>query len=116
VLAIEDANLAEAIRFIRQHACDGIKIRDVLRAVPQSRRIFESRFKKLLGRTPHEEILRVQLDRAKMFLAETALPLAQIAERTGFSHAEYFSAVFKRHLKMPPSRYRALNRDRRPVR
>jgi LacI family transcriptional regulator len=115
VLAIEDINLVQAIRFIRQHACDGIKIKDVLRAVPQSRRIFESRFKKLLGRTPHEEILRVQLDRARMLLAETALPLSQIAERTGFSHSEYLSAVFKKRLKMPPSHYRALNRDRRAV-
>lgn len=112
VLAIEDANLVRAIRFIRERACTGISVKDVLRAAPQSRRILESRFKKLLGRTPHEEILRVQLDRAKMLLAETKLSMSQIAERSGFTHVEYFSAVFKREVGSPPSRYRALNRGR----
>ncbi len=84
----------------------------MLRAVPQSRRILEGRFKKLVGRTPHEEILRVQIDRAKVLLAETELPMAQIAERAGFAHVEYFSAVFKREAGSPPSRYRAQNRGR----
>lgn len=112
VLAIEDANLVRAIRFIRERACTGISVKDVLRAAPQSRRILEGRFKKLIGRTPHEEILRVQLDRAKLLLAETELSMAQIAERSGFTHVEYFSAVFKREVGSPPSRYRALNRGR----
>lgn len=111
-LAIEDSNLVRAIRYIRDHACEGISVKDVLRAVPQSRRILESRFKKLVGRTPHEEILRVQIDRAKVLLAETELPMAQIAERAGFAHVEYFSAVFKREAGSPPSRYRAQNRGR----
>ena len=113
VLAIDDANLVRAIRFIRERACEGISVKDVLRAAPQSRRVLESRFKKSLGRTPHEEILRVQLDRARMLLAETDLPMAQIAERTGFKHVEYFSVVFKRDTGSPPSRYRAMNRGRR---
>lgn len=110
VLAIEDANVARALRFIREHACEGIRVKDVLRAVPQSRRVLETRFQKLIGRTPHDEILRVQLDRARSLLAETDLPLALIAERAGFSHAEYLSVVFKKHLGMPPSRFRAINR------
>lgn len=109
-LAIEDANLVRAIRFIREHACEGISVKDVLRAVPQSRRILESRFKKLVGRTPHDEILRVQLDRAKVLLAETDLPMVTVAERSGFAHVEYFSAVFKRETGCPPGRYRTANR------
>src|SRR5690606_26395850 len=56
VLAIDDPNVARAIHFIRQHACTGIKVKDVLRAVPHSRTLLEARFKRLLGRTPHEEI------------------------------------------------------------
>lgn len=111
-LAIEDANLVRAIRYIREHACEGISVKDVLRAVPQSRRVLESRFKKQLGRTPHEEILRVQLDRARLLLTETELSMAQIAERSGFKHVEYFSAVFKREVGSPPSRYRSENRGR----
>jgi LacI family transcriptional regulator len=110
VLAIEDRHVVQAVRFIRERACDGINVSDVLKAVPQSRRLLEARFKKLIGRTPHEEILRVQLNRARELLASTDLSLEAIAERTGFVHSEYLSVAFKREIGTPPSRYRALNR------
>lgn len=110
VLAIDDRNVARAVHYIRQHACTGITVQDVLKAVPQSRRLLESRFRKLIGRTPHEEILRVKLDRVKQFLTETDLSLEQIADRTGFSHVEYLTVAFKREVGMPPSKFRSVNR------
>lgn len=112
VLAMEDRNIANAVRFIRAHACEGIRVRDVLKAVPQSRRRLEEQFRKLIGRTPQAEITRVQLNRAKLLLAETDLPLDAIAGKAGFEHAEYLSVVFKRVFGMPPSHYRALNQQK----
>ncbi len=109
ILAIDDPNVVRAIRYIREHACEGIRVKDVLRAMPQSRRILESRFHKFIGHTPHDEILRVQLDRARALLTETRLPLAEVAQRAGFAHQEYLSVVFKKHTGMPPSQYRRLN-------
>jgi LacI family transcriptional regulator len=96
VLAVDDRDVARAVQFIREHACGGINVADVLRAVPLSRRVLEQRFRRLLGHTPHEEILHVRLDRVKQLLAETDLPLYLIADRTGFEHVEYLSVVFKR--------------------
>lgn len=110
VLAISDRNIARAIHYIRQHACSGINVQDVIKAVPQSRRLLEQRFKKLIGRTPHEEIIRVQLDRVKDLLSRTNFSLEEVAERAGFSHVEYLSVVFKREIGMPPSKYRTLNK------
>jgi len=107
VLAIDDRDLAQAIRFIREHACDGIAVSDVLRVVPLSRRAFEKRFLDRLGRTPHQEILRLKVARAEQLLAETDLRLAAIAERTGFRHAEYLSVAFKRATGRTPGRFRA---------
>lgn len=109
-LAIADPHVVRAIRFIREQACDGIGVDDVLRAVPQSRRQFEHRFARLVGRTPHAEILRVRMNRVKELLAGTDLPLETIAERTGFEHPEYLSVVFKREIGLAPSRYRRENR------
>jgi LacI family transcriptional regulator len=110
VLVIEDRNVARAVHYIRQHACDGIQVKDVLRVVPQSRTLLESRFKRLIGRTPHEEILRVRLARVKELLVETDLSLDQIAERTAFNHVEYLSVAFRREIGIPPSQFRAQNR------
>ncbi len=109
VLAIEDPHVSRAVRFIRARACEGINVKDVLRAVPQGRRLLEARFKKLLGRTPHEEILRVQINRVRQLLIETELPLAAIAERTGFEHVEYLGVVFKRETGRTPGAYRVQN-------
>jgi LacI family transcriptional regulator len=110
VLVIEDRNVARAVHYIRQHACSGIQVKDILRVVPQSRTLLESRFKRLIGRTPHEEILRVRLNRVKELLVETDLSLDEIAERTGFNHVEYLSVAFRREIGIPPSQFRAQNR------
>lgn len=106
VLAIEDRDVSEAIRLIREHACRGIRVSDLLKVIPISRRVLESRFKNLIGHTPHDEILRVRIDRARMLLSETNLKLAQVAQRTGFPHTEYLTVVFKRKTGVPPSLYR----------
>jgi len=104
--APELQNLRRGLR----DACDGIGVDDVLATVHQSRRAFERCFAKLVGRTPHEEILRVRMNRVRELLAGTDLSLEAIAERTGFDHPEYLSVVFKRETGVMPSRYRRENR------
>lgn len=106
VLAIADPDIAAALRFIRERACDGIKVTDILAAVPLSRRVLEDRFKKLLGRSPHEEIERLRIERVKQLLTETDLSLAAIARRAGYEHTEYLSVAFKRAEGVPPSEFR----------
>ena len=105
-LAVEDADLATAVRFIRENACAGISVADVVAQVPLSRRVFEARFRKVLGRTPHAEILRVRLERVKLLLARGDLSLDTIARRTGFRHGVYLSAMFKRELGETPGQFR----------
>ena len=86
VLAIDDSQVAAAVRIIRQRACDGITVDDVLQQVPMSRSVLERRFRRYLKRSPQEEIRSVQLKRIKQLLAETDLPLEKIATLTGFTH------------------------------
>jgi LacI family transcriptional regulator len=109
VLAIEDREIASVVRYIRTHACSGITVKDILRDIPMSRRVLENRFLKIVGKTPHEAILQQRLDRVKVLLRETELPLDKIAMQAGFEHPEYLSVVFRRHFGMPPGAYR---RDR----
>jgi LacI family transcriptional regulator len=99
-------NLVKALRYIRENACRGISVDDIARFAGLARRTMESRFKKMLGRSPHEEILRIQIKRAQRLLLHGNLPVAVIAERTGFENPEYFSVAFKRVTGMPPVTYR----------
>jgi LacI family transcriptional regulator len=111
--AIMDAHIAAAMRLIREHACDGLQVSDLLERLPLSRRTFESRFRKIVGRSPHEEILRLKLERVKELLTETDLTLVAIARRTGFAHDEYLSVAFKRVIGVPPSVFRNEQRSQR---
>ncbi|OAI51793.1 XylR family transcriptional regulator [Planctomycetaceae bacterium SCGC AG-212-F19] len=106
VLAIDDIHVAAALRYIREHACHGATVPDVLAQVPLSRTILERRFRKYLGRSPQAEIRTVQLKRVKQLLAETDLRLERIAELAGFEHPEYMSVVFKRATGETPGAYR----------
>lgn len=69
-------------------------------------RWLETLFKQLVGRTPHEEIERVKLTRVKALLRGIDLSIEEIADRSGYRHAEYLSTVFKRRTGVPPSTYR----------
>jgi LacI family transcriptional regulator, galactose operon repressor len=110
VLAVEDRHVATAMRFIREHACEGIDVSDVLKAVPLSRSTLERRFARALGCSPKDEILRVRLERAKQLLAETELSLAIIAEKVGIEHSEYLNVIFKKRMRMTPGQFRAQSR------
>lgn len=111
ILAIDDAEVARALHFIRRHAFEGITVDEVLAEVPLSRRVLEHRFRRRLGRTPKEEIQRLRFEEAKSLLATTDLPLARISERLGFHQPAYLSAAFRREAGKTPSAYR---RDPRP--
>lgn len=62
---------------------------------------------KLLGRTPREEIRRVQIERAKKLLSETDLKLDRIAVSCGFVRASALSIAFREVVGTTPSDYRS---------
>ena len=105
-LAVADTQLARALRFIRERACDGITVADILANAPMARRSLENRMRATIGRTPNDEILRVKLARAQQLLSTTELNLTEVAGRCGFRHSEYFSVVFKREIGVTPGEYR----------
>jgi LacI family transcriptional regulator len=106
VLALADREIAAAVRFIREHACDGATIGDLLRVVPLSRRVMESRYRKSTGRTPHQDLVRFRIERVKQLLAETDHSLERIATLAGFDHPEYMSVAFKRETGTTPGKFR----------
>lgn len=106
VLAVDDAQVARALRFIREHVCEPITPADVLRVVRLPRRSLEKRFRRFLNHTLHDEILSVRLNRVKQLLTGTKLSLEQIAETMGYEHPEYLSVVFKREVGISPRDYR----------
>jgi LacI family transcriptional regulator len=106
ILAINDKVVASALNFIREHACRGITVDQMLRQVFASRSVLEKKFRAHLGRSPQAEIRRVQVAKISQLLYETDFPLKKIAELTGFEHVEYLCVVFKRLTGEAPGAYR----------
>lgn len=112
IFAVEDPIIRSVAKLIRERACTGINVIDLLRDVPLSRRVFENRFRKATGQTPHEAIISQRLKRVEQLLRESDLSLEMIASKTGFEHPEYMSVAFRKHFKSPPAKYRAQLRSR----
>jgi len=106
VIAVEDPRLAVALRRLREEAARGIGVEDVLRGVPVSRSTLERGFRTLLGRSPHEELVRIRLELARRLLLETDLKLSAVAARSGFHHVQQFCTSFKDAFGQTAGRYR----------
>ncbi len=106
VLATDDAAVARAVGFIRGQACEDICVGDVLKHVKLSRSALEPRLKRVLGRTIHQEIHRVRLERVKALLSTTDLPTKQIAAQSGFRYVQYLTRVFRKATGQTPASYR----------
>lgn len=107
VLAIDDHDISIALKMIRERACDGLTIDEIMQEVVISRSILERRFRKLLGRSPQAVIRQTQLKRVRQLLAETDLTLASISQLAGYKHTEHMAVVFKRETGETPGQFRS---------
>ena len=107
--AISDKLISQALSYIREHACEGIEVSDVVSALPVSRATLERRFRKVMDRSINGEINRVKIAKIKKLLLETDLKLSAVAKLTGFNHTEYMSSLFKKVTGITPGQYRQNN-------
>ena len=107
MLASEDPAVNLAVAFIHENASRGIQVPDVAAHVKMSRASLEPRIKKILGRTIHQEIQRIQLDLVKKLLVAGILPLKQISREAGFSCVQYMNRVFRNATGETPAKYRS---------
>lgn len=115
VLSVEDPNLAKALLYIRDHACENPGIDEVALFAGLSRSVLQRRFRQTFNQTVHIAIINGRLKRACELLSGTDLPLVDIAEKSGFKHCEYMGAVFKAHLKKTPFQFRKETKIRSTV-
>jgi LacI family transcriptional regulator len=106
VLAIDDGAVAKALKFIRLRAFGRIDLEDVARHAGLSRTPLQRRFREALGRSIHDEVVRVRLERAKQLLSETELSIPVVAERAGIQSQAYLCRLFRGKLGTTPARYR----------
>jgi LacI family transcriptional regulator len=106
-VAVEDDNVAKALRFIRANIKGGeLNVGVVARNVGVSRRLLEKRFRRELGYSVLDEIRRVRTDKIAQLLVETLMPVREIAGALGFADIQHFARYFRSAKGMSPLAYR----------
>ncbi len=95
VLALMEARLAEPLR-----------IADLCAAAHWSPRSLQRYFLQHLGESVGQHLTRLRIGRACRLLADTRLPVAQVAARSGFGNLAHFNRQFKAARQTTPSAYR----------
>ena len=104
---------AEAVRTdILAHVSDATySLEDSLKKLPLNYDYVRKLFKKEIGVTPHEYLLRERMELARGLILGgisnqySPYSVSQIAEACGFAEPLYFSRVFKKYFGVAPSEY-----------
>jgi len=95
----------QALLFIRQYACQGIKTAQVAAYVGVSRSSLEAHFRHERGCSVHDEILRFKLAAATNGLENSDAAIVDVARACGFKSAQYLHTVFRREFGCTPREY-----------
>lgn len=106
-LTFDDDLIATGLRYIRQHAVNrSLSVSEVIEQVPMSRSSFTARFKKAVGHSAKNEIVRVRLDQVKKLLHQTDWTITRIAEECGFDSSQGLSRLFHEQVRKTPTQFR----------
>jgi LacI family transcriptional regulator len=104
--ALKDPYVIQAMHYIRQNACRGIKVEQVLDYVGVSRSNLEQRFREEREHSIHTEIHNEKLAKACKLLVEEDIPTSEVAQVCGYPSLQYMYAVFKKHYDKTPREFR----------
>ena len=93
--------------FVANHFGESISIADLARAAGLSEAHFSRQFRKTIGDSPHQFLMRYRVERATAMLADVLRPLSEIAITCGFSDQAHLTRLFKRFMGETPRQYRA---------
>ena len=98
--------LRQVIDYINDNLAENLSLEQIARVVNLGVYQFARLFKQTTGQSPHQYVISRRIERAKILLRETQLPIADIAYRVGFANQGHFSTQFRRRTGVTPKAYR----------
>ena len=114
VFAVRDSQVASALHFMASYSDKPIGVPEIVAVTEVSRQVLERRFRKEVGRTINEELIRLRVERLKRLLIDTRSPVTKLYLEAGFGTAAGMYATFKRLTGMTPVEFRERHSDIRP--
>ena len=102
-LSMEDQFLADLKKIMEKHLMDEqFGVEPLAAALAMSRRTLMRKLTAISGQSPVKFIRNYRLERALQMLKDQAAPVWEVAVKTGFGSASYFTKCFKEHYGMSP--------------
>lgn len=102
------AYVQEALEYMHQHYDYEMKVEDIAAAVNVHPGYLHRIFKQQIGRTPVQYLTDFRMEKAKMLLENTSIPVSDIADYVGLNSRQYFSSLFKKYTGRTPLEHRRL--------
>jgi len=106
-LALADPDAARALRFLRDHYREPVKLRQVAGLLAQSFRRAQIIFREATGRTLFQELMRLRLQHAQTLMHDPKTKISTVAVESGFSNRYHFARAFRRATGQTPKTFRA---------
>lgn len=110
IYSVKDSNdnksIKKAIEYMQNYYNCRITVDEISRAIYLSPSHFKRMFKYYTGKTPHQYLIEIRLEKAKEILERDECSMEEAARLCGFINSGHFSTAFKRIKGMTPSEYR----------
>ena len=94
------------IEYIHSHSSGNISLADLAKVAELTPHHLATLFTKATGLSPHQYVLRVRIERAKIHLTDEQLSIAEVSKLVGFRTQEHFTKVFRKVVGVTPSKFR----------
>jgi AraC-like DNA-binding protein/CheY-like chemotaxis protein len=105
---VEWRALRPALRYVEANYSGKVALDEVARLCGFSKFHFSRRFRRELGVTFQEFVIRCRVDKARELLRNPRASVSEVAFAVGFEEPSYFSKIFRRHAGSSPSEYRRM--------
>ena len=97
---------AQALQYMKDHLERNIGLDQLAQQVHLNKNYLVRLFRENYGRTPIQMLIDLRMERGCDLIANTDMPVAEVAQVCGYASAAYFIAEYKKHFGITPLRQR----------
>ena len=108
LISYNNKSIFDVVNYIQNNLKEDMSLKNLSNIASMSTTSFYRFFKRELGMSPIEFILKEKIKCAKKLLKNPSIQINEVCYLSGFENANYFSRLFKKHEGITPKQYQLL--------